>query len=141
MQRNRFDHLKLSLRIALPQTKSPLPVSRRGPYNNGDDGDVPLICPTRQAQKNLVGNTGIKGKALDVGARADALQIAGRPLMYFAAAVLAILSGLFYAASRHEIGSFGVAMCQYGSPFCDNPLLVLTAAGLAALWGGFVSVR
>jgi len=61
--------------------------------------------------------------------------------MYFAASALAILSGLFYAASRHEIGSFGVAMCQYGSPFCDNPLLVLTAAGLAALWGGFVSVR
>jgi hypothetical protein len=61
--------------------------------------------------------------------------------MYFVATVLAILSGLFYAASRHEIGSFGVTMCQYGSPFCDNPLLVLTAAGLAALWGGFVSVR
>ena len=44
--------------------------------------------------------------------------------MYFVASALAILSGLFYAASRHEIGSFGVAMCQYGSPFCDNPLLV-----------------
>ena len=54
--------------------------------------------------------------------------------MYFVASALTILSGLFYAASRHEIGSFGVAMCQYGSPFCDNPLLVLTAAGLAALW-------
>jgi hypothetical protein len=61
--------------------------------------------------------------------------------MYFVATVLAVLSGLFYAASHHEIGSFGVAMCQYGSPFCDNPLLVLTAAGLAGLWGGFVSVR
>ena len=46
--------------------------------------------------------------------------------MYFVASALAILSGLFYAASRHEIGSFGVAMCQYGSPFCDNPLLVWT---------------
>ena len=41
--------------------------------------------------------------------------------MYFVAAVLAVLSGLFYAASRHEIGSLGVTMCQYGSPFCDNP--------------------
>ena len=51
------------------------------------------------------------------------------------------LSGLFYAAGRHEIGSLGVAMCQYGSPFCDNPLLVLVAAGLAACWGAFVSVR
>ena len=55
--------------------------------------------------------------------------------MYFVATVLAILSGLFYAASHHEIGSLGVTMCQYGSPFCDNPLLVLTGAGLAALWG------
>ncbi|MCK1511775.1 hypothetical protein IVB22_04200 [Bradyrhizobium sp. 190] len=54
--------------------------------------------------------------------------------MFFVAAVLTILSGLFYAASR-------VAMCQYGSPFCDNPLLVLVAAGLAACWGAFVSVR
>jgi len=51
MHRNQFDHLKLSLRIASPQTKSPLPVFRRGPYDIGDDGDVPLICPTRQAQK------------------------------------------------------------------------------------------
>ncbi len=54
--------------------------------------------------------------------------------MFFVAAVLTILSGLFYAAGRHEIGSLGVAMCQYGSPFCDNPLLVLVAAGLAACW-------
>jgi hypothetical protein len=61
--------------------------------------------------------------------------------MFFVAAMLAILSGLFYPAGRHEIGSLGVAMCQYGSPFCDNPLLVLVAAGLAARWGGFVSVR
>jgi hypothetical protein len=61
--------------------------------------------------------------------------------MYFAAAVLAVLSGLDYAASHHEIGSFGVTMCQYGSSFCDNPLLVLVGAGLAAIWGAFVSVR
>jgi hypothetical protein len=61
--------------------------------------------------------------------------------MYFAAAVLAVLSGLFYAASHHEIGSFGVTICQYGSSFCDNPLLVLVGAGLAAIWGAFVSVR
>ena len=61
--------------------------------------------------------------------------------MFFVATVLAILSGLFYAAGHNEIGSFGVTMCQYGSSFCNNPILVLTAAGLAALWGGFVSVR
>jgi hypothetical protein len=61
--------------------------------------------------------------------------------MYFVAAALAVMSGLFYAASRHEIGSFGATMCDYGSSFCDNPILVLVAAGLAAVWGAFVSVR
>ena len=66
---------------------------------------------------------------------------ARRHSMYFVAAVLTIMSGVFYAASRHEVGSFGVTMCQYGSPFCDNPLLVLVGAGLAACWGAFVSVR
>ena len=61
--------------------------------------------------------------------------------MYFVAAALAVLSGLFYAASVHEIGSFGATLCQYGSSLCDNPVLVLVAAGLAAVWGAFVSVR
>ena len=61
--------------------------------------------------------------------------------MYFAAAVLAILSGLFYAAGNHEIGSLGVEMCRYGGAFCDNPLLMIVGAGLAAVWGAFVSVR
>jgi hypothetical protein len=61
--------------------------------------------------------------------------------MYFVAAVLTGLSGLFYAADHHEIGSLGVQMCQYGSTFCDKPHYVLTGAILAAIWGGFVSVR
>jgi len=61
--------------------------------------------------------------------------------MYFVAAVLAVLSGLFYAAGHHEIGSFGVQMCQYGSTLCENPIYVLAGAVLAALWGAFVSVR
>jgi hypothetical protein len=61
--------------------------------------------------------------------------------MYFVAAVLAILSGLFYGASHHEIGSLGVEMCRYGSTFCNSPSYVLTGAILAALWGAFVSVR
>jgi hypothetical protein len=81
---------------------------------------------------------------MDIGrwtAPASARQIARRPSMYFVATVLAVLSGLFYAASHHEIGSFGVTLCQYGNSFCDNPLLVLTGAGLAALWAGFVSIR
>ena len=61
--------------------------------------------------------------------------------MYFVAAVLVVLSGLFYAAGNHEIGSLGVAMCRYGGTFCDNPYIVLVGAGLAAVWGTFVSIR
>ena len=61
--------------------------------------------------------------------------------MYFVATVLAILSGLFYAASHRHIGSLGVMMCEYGTPFCQNPSIVLVGAGLAAVWGALVSVR
>ncbi len=62
-------------------------------------------------------------------------------MMYFAALVLFILSGLLYAAGNHEIGSFGTDVCHYGGPFCDNPQYVLVAATLAAAWGKFVSIR
>jgi hypothetical protein len=62
-------------------------------------------------------------------------------MMYFAAVVLTVLSGLFFAAGQHEIGSFGADMCRYGSTFCDNPVYILVGAGLAAIWGKFVSVR
>jgi hypothetical protein len=61
--------------------------------------------------------------------------------MYFVAAALAVLSGLFYAAEHHEIGSLGVSMCQYGGTFCDHPSYVFVGAILAALWGTFVSIR
>ena len=61
--------------------------------------------------------------------------------MYFVAAILLVLSGLFYAAGQHEIGSLGPAMCRYGSTFCDHPVYLLAAAILAGLWGAFVSVR
>jgi hypothetical protein len=61
--------------------------------------------------------------------------------MYFVAAVLTVLAGLFYAAGNDEIGSWGTEMCRYGSTFCDNPVYVLAGAILAALWGGFVSIR
>jgi hypothetical protein len=61
--------------------------------------------------------------------------------MYFVAAVLTVLSGLFYAAGHNEIGSLGVQMCRYGSTFCDHPSYVFAGAVLAALWGGFVSIR
>lgn len=61
--------------------------------------------------------------------------------MYFVAAALALLSGLFYAAGQHEIGMLGTEMCRYGSTFCRSPTYVLAGAILAALWGAFVSVR
>lgn len=61
--------------------------------------------------------------------------------MNFVAIVLAVLSGLFYAAGNDQIGSFGAKVCSYGGPFCDSPEYVLVAAGLAAAWGAFVSVR
>ena len=61
--------------------------------------------------------------------------------MYFVAAVLVVLSGLFYAAGHHEIGSLGIEMCRYSDTFCDNPFYVLVGAGLAGVWGAFVSIR
>ena len=61
--------------------------------------------------------------------------------MYIVAAALLVLSGLFYSASQHEIGSFGVTMCTYGSAFCNNPMIVVSGAALAAAWGMFVSVK
>jgi hypothetical protein len=61
--------------------------------------------------------------------------------MYFVAGALAVLSGLFYAAGNHEIGSLGVTMCQYGGTFCDSPHYVLVGAVLAGLWATFVSIR
>ena len=61
--------------------------------------------------------------------------------MFVVGGVLAVLAGLFYAAGHHELGSAGVTMCRYGRTFCDNPLYLLAAAGIAAAWGAFVSVR
>src|SRR3954468_6866258 len=68
-------------------------------------------------------------------------QLSRRRPMYFTAAVLVVLSGVFYAAGHHELGSFSGDVCRYGGAFCDNPLLVLVFAGLAAVWATFVSVR
>ncbi|SDT61534.1 hypothetical protein [Bradyrhizobium canariense] len=61
--------------------------------------------------------------------------------MYFVAAALVVLAGLFYAAGNNEIGDLGVEMCRYGSTFCDSPIYVLVGAVLAGLWGAFVSIR
>gem|GEM_PF-447584 len=61
--------------------------------------------------------------------------------MYFVAGLLAVLSGLFYAADHHELGSLGVTMCRYGGAFCDHPAYVFVGAILAAMWATFVSIR
>ena len=62
-------------------------------------------------------------------------------MMYLAATVLLISSALLYAAGNHQIGAFGADVCSFGGPFCDHPQYVLVAAGLAAAWGKFVSIR
>jgi hypothetical protein len=64
-----------------------------------------------------------------------------RCAMYYVAAGLLGLSGLFYSASHHELGQFGSNVCSYGSTFCDNPVVVFTGAALAAAWGMFVSMK
>jgi hypothetical protein len=51
------------------------------------------------------------------------------------------MSGVFYVAGSHEMGSFGSQVCSYGGPFCNDPQYVLVAAGLAAVWAKFVSIR
>ncbi|WP_027582429.1 hypothetical protein [Bradyrhizobium sp. Ai1a-2] len=61
--------------------------------------------------------------------------------MYFAAVVLTILSGLFYAAGNHQLGPFSSDVCRYGGMFCDSPHYVLVGAIIAAAWGKFVSIR
>jgi hypothetical protein len=45
--------------------------------------------------------------------------------MFFVAGVLAVLAGLFYAASHHEIGSLGVTLCRYGPVFLRKSFLSL----------------
>jgi hypothetical protein len=61
--------------------------------------------------------------------------------MYYAAAALLGLSGLFYSASHHELGQFGADVCTYGGTFCDNPVVVFAGGALAAAWGMFVSIK
>ncbi len=61
--------------------------------------------------------------------------------MYWVAGILVVLSGLFYAAGNHEIGSLGVEMCRYGGTFCDSPHYALTTAETAAVWGTIVTIK
>jgi hypothetical protein len=48
-----FGQIKTVLADRMHKTKNPLPIFRRGLYDIRDDVDVPLICPTRQAQKQF----------------------------------------------------------------------------------------
>jgi hypothetical protein len=61
--------------------------------------------------------------------------------MFYVAGLLAALSALFYASGNNEIGKLGTLMCRYGDTFCDHPVYLLIAAGIAAAWGAFVSMR
>jgi hypothetical protein len=84
--------------------KSPPPISRRGLYDIGDNVGVPLICPTRQVGEHFWFGARTFERNECVGRLAvqpSIHRIARRPSMYFAAVVLAVLSGLFYAASHY----------------------------------------
>ena len=50
--------------------------------------------------------------------------------MYYVAGALAIAAGVFSSAGLHHLSDAG-----------EKPLYLLVAAGLAAAWGAFVSVR
>jgi hypothetical protein len=124
MQQAIFEKSKPTFQLCTATTKSPLPASRRGPYILRDDVNLPLICPTCQGRDRSAGDNENR-----------------EPSMYYVAAALAVLSGLFYAAGNQEVGSLGTGMCEYGGAFCDHPSYVLVAAALAAAWGTFVSIR
>jgi hypothetical protein len=106
-----------------------------------------ILFPVKRTNVNfmllLYQSVGCPGRtALHGNIVRPALEIThgGRPI-YFVAAILVVLSGLFYLAGQHQLGSLSTEVCQYGSTFCDNPVYVLAGAGLAAVWGMFVSVR
>ena len=100
-----------------------------------------LICPTRQCTSSCtVAND--QRKLTDLGRHSRrSLGWQGGRRCICAAAVLTILSGLFYAAGNHELGFIGSDVCRYGGSFCQNPHYVLVGAIVAGLWGAFVSVR
>src|SRR5258705_3417663 len=79
-----------------------------------DHPSVPLICPTRQVHEFLHSRERSAQANGPRPAQPTAARMARRPPMYFAAAVLTILSGLFYVAGNHELGSIGSDVCRYG---------------------------
>src|SRR5215475_6460106 len=127
MSETEFGKLKPTPQVVASKRESPLPNFRRGPYDFSDDANMPLICPTCQQ------TAGVRHHHI--------APRGGKLLMYFAAVVLFILTGLFYSAGQRELGSVGVEVCRYGSTFCDSPHYVLVGAILATLWASFVSIR
>jgi len=61
--------------------------------------------------------------------------------MSYVAGALAIVAGVFCSAGLLELGATGAELCQYGNCISRQTALLLFAAGLAAAWGAFVSVR
>jgi hypothetical protein len=60
--------------------------------------------------------------------------------MYYVAGALAIAAGVFSSAGLLKLANSGAELC-HSPALCDRPLSLLVAAGLAAAWGAFVSVR
>ncbi len=60
--------------------------------------------------------------------------------MFFITGLLFVLSGLFYAAGRGELGSSLRPLCQYGDTFCVHPEWLLYAAGICLVWTLFLKV-
>ncbi len=60
--------------------------------------------------------------------------------MFFITGLLFVLSGLFYAAGRGELGSALRPLCQYDGTFCVHPEWVLYAALICLVWTLFLKV-
>jgi hypothetical protein len=128
----------------LPAWRVPVPIKRRSRSKLQPTGDgIPRDRSTLvQMQQGKFGRMQFVRAMLGMSLAKDAIgKGLERSSMYYVAAALLVLSGLFYSASHHEIGSFGVTMCTYGSAFCDNPLIVFSGAALAGAWGMFVSIK
>jgi hypothetical protein len=57
--------------------------------------------------------------------------------MSYVAGAMAIIAGVFCSAGLLDLGASSAELCQYGT----KPLYLLIAAGFAAAWGTFVSIR
>jgi len=61
--------------------------------------------------------------------------------MFYVAAVLVVLSGLFYAASHHEIGTLGRGNVPIRVRFAIIHSTFWSAPFSPRYWGAFVSIR